>query len=106
MTGPIFFKKSTKGYIGPNNVKVPDAFFKVILDVNSRNPKGIGFVCRNENTKSDEATTTPSGKKRTKKEIYIHSISEVERITGYDFFPSLPDDIEQKVESTANYDEW
>lgn len=105
VSGPIFFKKSEKGYIGRNKVKVPDAFFKVILCTDSKEPKGIGFVCRNEN---GAATVSNSGDahKRTKKEMYIHSIDEVERITGYDFFPALPDDVEEKVEATANYEEW
>ena len=33
-------------------------------------------------------------------------MDEVERITGYDFFPALPDDIENEVESHASMDDW
>ena len=33
-------------------------------------------------------------------------VDEVERITGIDFFPSLPDDVENKVEAKANIDDW
>ena len=41
-----------------------------------------------------------------KKDQYVNTVDEVERITGYDFFPSLPDSIEEKVESYANLDDW
>ena len=41
-----------------------------------------------------------------KRDQYINTIDEVERITGYDFFPELPDDIEEVVESHADIDEW
>ena len=33
-------------------------------------------------------------------------MDEVERITGYDFFPALPDEIENEVESHASIDDW
>lgn len=85
---------------------MPDAFFKAILCLDSKTPMGIGFVCRNEDVKSPEAGTTPSGRKRKKAELYIHSIDEVERITGYDLFASLPDDIETVVEAHADIEDW
>ena len=37
---------------------------------------------------------------------YAMSIDELERITGYDFFPALPDDVEEKVEATFSFKEW
>ena len=43
--GPIFFKSQEHEKIGPHQVPVPEAFFKVILYVESSNPKGIGFIC-------------------------------------------------------------
>ena len=36
----------------------------------------------------------------------INTVDEVERITGYDFFPALPDEIENEVESHASIDDW
>ena len=35
-----------------------------------------------------------------------NSIDQVERITGMDFFPALPDDIEDVVEATADINDW
>lgn len=37
---------------------------------------------------------------------YVNSVDQVERITGFDFFYNLPDDIEEKVESNANLSDW
>ena len=44
------------------------------------------------------------GKK--KRDQYVNTVDEVERITGYDFFPALPDEIENEVESHASIDDW
>lgn len=106
VTGPIYFKKSTLGHIGANRVKIPDAFFKVVLARKDGNYQGIGFVCRNEDKKGDEAGTTSAGRKRSKQELYTHTIDEVERMTGYDFFPGLDDTIETSVEALADYEKW
>ena len=78
--------------IGENRVVVPEAFFKVILCLQGT-PKAIGYIVRNS-----------EGKKR--RDQFINSVDEVERITGMDFFPALPDSIENKVEATANLNDW
>ena len=44
------------------------------------------------------------GKK--KRDQYVNTVDEVERITDYDFFPALPDEIENEVESHASIDDW
>ncbi len=90
--GPIFFRREHQT-IGKNRVVVPEAFFKVIVCLNKKHTKGIGFVCRN----------TDGNKK---KDLYVNSIRQIERITGIDFFPALPDDIEEKVEATADIKVW
>lgn len=89
--GPVLLNREHET-IGENKIVVPEAFFKVILCLNPK-PKAIGFIIRNN-----------EGKK--KRDQYINTIDEVERITGIDFFPALPDDIEIKVEAYSNIDEW
>lgn len=74
--GPIFFKSQKHERIGPNKIPVPEAFFKVVLCVESSEPKGIGFICRNTDG-------------NRKKDFYVNSIKQVERVTGYRFFPRL-----------------
>jgi len=87
VTGPILFNQEHET-IGPNKIVVPEALFKVVLCLKGK-PKGIGYIRRN----------TQGG--RTK-DFYTNSIDEVEKITGIDFFPNLPDDIESEVESKKN----
>lgn len=89
--GPIFFRKEHVT-IGKNRVMVPEAFFKVIICLNGT-PKGIGFILRN--TEGNR-----------KKDLYVNSISQVERITGMTFFPSLPEDISSKVKNKADIKLW
>ena len=89
--GPVFTKKEHE-MIGENQVYVSEAFFKVVLCINGT-PKGIGFIVRNTDG-------------TRKNDLYYNSIDQVERITGIDFFPSLPDDLENKVEATCDIDEW
>ena len=89
--GPVLLNREHET-IGDNKVVVPEAFFKVILCLQGT-PKAIGFVIRNN-----------EGKK--KRDHYINTVDDVERITGIDFFPSLPDEIENKVEAYANYSDW
>lgn len=89
--GPLLLNREHET-IGPNKVVVPEAFFKVILCLQGT-PKAIGFVVRNN-----------EGKK--KRDQFINTVDDVERITGYDFFPALPDDLENEVESHASIDDW
>lgn len=89
--GPIFLNGEVKT-IGPNRVAVPDAFYKVVLRLKPH-PEAIGFIVRNN-----------EGKK--KKDKYVNTVDDVERITGYDFFAALPDDLEKQVESHSNLENW
>lgn len=90
--GPLYLNQQHRK-IGKNKVVVPEAFFKVVLCMEGT-PKAIGFICRNQSQK---------GKKKTD---FINTVDDVERITGYDFFSKLPDNIEKKVEAHADIDEW
>ena len=89
--GPILLNKEHET-IGNNKVVVPEAFFKVILRLNPE-PAAIGFIVRNN-----------EGKK--KKDQFINTVDDVERITGIDFFPFLEDSIEDMVEASSNIEDW
>lgn len=92
--GPVFYdgKKGTIG--GSKEIWIPDAFFKVILTgVEKNKPKAIGFIYKNT------AGNRPL-------DSYVNSIDQVERITGFDFFSELPDEIENRVEKECNLKEW
>ena len=89
--GPVFLKREHET-IGTNGVFVPDAFFKVVLCLNGT-PKALGVICRN----------TDGNRKR---DLYYNSIDQIERITGYDFFPALPDELENRIESDVDMNLW
>lgn len=89
--GPILFNKEHET-IGPNKIVVPEAFFKVVLCLNGK-PKGIGFIRRNTDS-------------NRRKDLYINSIKEVERITGITFFPLLPKEVADSVKSKADLNDW
>ena len=89
--GPVYLNREHET-LGLNKVVVPEAFYKVILRLTPE-PAAIGFVVRNN-----------EGKK--KKDQFVNTVDDVERITGIDFFSALPDDIENKVEAKADINDW
>ena len=91
VAGPIFNEPLIKT-MGKGQMAVPDAFFKVILCLQG-SPKAIGFVYKND-------SSCQAMKDR------VRSVDEIETITGFDFFSSLPDDIETDVESRADLKQW
>ena len=92
--GPVYMNggQNRQSTIGHNKVKIPSAFFKVVL-CRKGTPKAIGFVYRNE------------GKKQTMEEA-VRSVDEVEALTGFDFFPALDDDIENRIEAKTDLTDW
>ena len=89
-TGPIM-GKSVKTTGKSCAVAIPDAFYKVVYA--PEQGRAIGFIYPNE-------PVSGSFKKRAV------TIDEVERLTGLDFFPALPDNVENALESHANPDQW
>ena len=83
--GPIY-KGIKNEYIGEHRVKVPDAFFKVILIDDARKPYALGFLFENK-----------AGERPLKE--YLVSVDEIERIIGMDFFSVLPDNLEDRLEA-------
>lgn len=92
IAGPIY-EKGDRKRIGEAGVRVPGAFYKVIIAPYLDEPRGIGFVYPN---------MSAPGNMRD----YSMSIDEVEQLTGIDFFYNLPDDLEEKVESVASFKDW
>ena len=91
VTGPVL----TGGLstIGFNQVAVPKYFYKVILDYTEPSIKGIGFII------SNSASKIPL-------QNYAVTIDSVEKFTGIDFYPLLPDDQEESIESTIYLNCW
>ena len=91
VTGPVL--SNGLPTIGHDNVAVPQYYYKVVLEYNPQGVRGIGFVLPNQAS----AATLKS---------FAVSIDSVEHMTGLDFFPKLPDDVENKIESNADVNDW
>ncbi|MDR0414321.1 MAG: DNA/RNA non-specific endonuclease [Prevotellaceae bacterium] len=89
--GPIMSKQPQT--IGTSKVAVPDAFFKVLLQSDSSSWHAIAFMFANKSGRNPLAT-------------YAMSVENIQIITDIDFFPALPDSIEQKVESEVDFTKW
>jgi len=79
--------------IGKNQVSIPEYYYKVILDYREPEIKGIGFILKNQ--KSSDPLRS-----------FAVSIDEVEKMTGIDFFHSLPDAIENEIELKYDIEIW
>lgn len=81
-----------KGKIGSNGVSIPKSYYKIIYDPNGQG-KMIALVLPNE-----------KGIKQLKE--YVVSVDSVENLTGIDFFPALPDSLENALESHSDASLW
>lgn len=89
--GPIITKQPKT--IGKNKVAVPQQYFKVILSPFVRPMRAIGFLFNNRQALESLST-------------YAVTVDSIERLTNMDFFASLPDEIENKIEAEENYFQW
>lgn len=92
VAGPIYEENDCLR-IGDTGVRVPSAFFKAFLAHRSGNNESVAVVYPN---------MPAHGQMRD----YMMSIDELEKITGFDFFQALPDELETSTESTFNAKIW
>lgn len=85
VTGPVL--EQGLPTIGANQIPIPKYCYKVLLDYTQPEIKAIGFIVPNQGSQNPLST-------------FAVSIDKVEQITHIDFFPKLPDDIENKVEQS------
>jgi endonuclease G len=91
VTGPVLTDDLHS--IGVHNVSVPAYYYKVILDYQAPDKKAIGFLMANA------SSTLPL-------QTFAVNIDQIEKITGIDFFPSLPDTEEALLESHIDIAAW
>ncbi len=92
VTGPVL-KRGLETIGKKNEVAVPEQFYKVILYCNRPSIRIIGFLLNNE----------PSSQPL---QSFVVPVDQIERLTGIDFFPFIPDDLEQKLESRRDLTGW
>lgn len=90
--GPVFLTREVNT-IGDCHIRVPDAFFKVVLKQYKGRWYAMGWLM-------------PNGETEGGMNDYALSVDEVESITGLDFFRYLDDDEEKEAESQTDTKYW
>jgi len=90
-TGPLLRPNLKK--IG-NNVSVPDTFYKVIYAFVGGEVQAVGFLVPHRPFPENAVSR------------FMVPVDSVEKVTGIDFFPELPDDVEEKAERQWDRSSW
>ncbi|MBQ3362631.1 MAG: DNA/RNA non-specific endonuclease [Muribaculaceae bacterium] len=90
-TGPVVSESDTT--LANSQVTVPRAYYKIIMAPCVRPMRAIAFIY-------------PNGHSGGRLSQYAVSVDEVEHKTGLDFFPTLPREEQERLESTVNLDAW
>lgn len=94
--GPII-EDNRHGKLGENEIVIPDKFYKIVLAQGNGGYHAAGFLFVNPPQRKSKISGKPPVKRPL--ESYLATIDEIEGITGIDFFPSLPDETENALES-------
>ena len=90
--GPVF-SENPRHFGKKHRMAVPKGFYKVVLSQKKGREKAIGFYYTN-----DDAIQPM--------EDAVRSVDDIERMTGIDFFSSLPDEQEDKLEAMGDLRAW
>lgn len=93
-TGPLFDAKTVR-LKSSHWVEIPDAFYKIYIGIKANGEIRTLSLIIPQNAKSNEGF-----------EKYVVSIDEVEHRSGFDFLHQLDDDIEDRLESTIELQNW
>ena len=93
ITGPVLLNQKRLQKIGENKISVPRFYYKVVLDAREPEIKMIGFVMKNEG--SSKALHN-----------FVVMVDSIETLTGLNFFPMLPDELEDELEGKVSTVEW
>lgn len=97
VTGPVLTKRAkriiNKTSKKKKKIPVPHSYYKIVLDFYGTDIKMVGFWLKN--VESDAPLIA-----------FATSVDDIEEMTGIDFFPELPDDIEDELESKIDLTNW
>jgi endonuclease G len=92
ITGPVL-DHITK-FIGPNEVGVPDSYFKVLVDLSPPDFSMVAFLIPNHGSEGDLSR-------------FMLTVDSLEKLTGYDFFAFAPDqEMVDLLEAQVLSDKW
>jgi endonuclease G len=90
-SGPVIGNGDTT--LASGRVRVPSAYYKIIMAPCVRPRRVIAFIY-------------PNGYSDGRLREYAVSVDEVEQRTGLDFFPTLPQAEQERLESRVNLEAW
>jgi len=93
VVGPVLTQRAKRRFGEDKALAAPRSFYKILLDLRGADKKAVGFIMPNQ--KSDAPLSD-----------YMVSIDSIETLTGIDFFPELPDDWEENLESGFSPFRW
>jgi len=91
ITGPVLHPELPKIQQGSYRVSIPEAYYKIIVDLTDPEIKAISFLFPNKNVKYEP-------------EKYVVTIDSIEQLTGINFFPNLAQ--AETLEKTADLSAW
>lgn len=91
-TGPVLTPDLKR--LGKNRVAIPKKFYKVICMIQDNKYEAVGFIFENKDYGKTSLRTL------------MVPVDSVERLTQIDFFASMPDSIEDRMEATVNQKAW
>lgn len=94
VTGPMLNRQRITTIGKQNKVTVPSAFYKVILDIDKPEQKGIAFII-------------PHERSERRLQEYAVTIDDLEAELGFDLFADLiSEELQAEVESSFDIDDW
>ena len=90
--GPVF-SENPKRFGKKHRVAVPKGFYKVVLSLKEGREKALGFYYTNDDAPQPM-------------EDAVRSVDEIEKLTDLDFFSSLPDEQEGRLEAMTDLRAW
>ncbi len=90
--GPVF-SDNPKRFGKKHRVAVPKGFYKVVLSLKEGREKALGFYYTNDDAPQPM-------------EDAVRSVDEIEKLTDIDFFSSLPDEQEGRLEAMTDLRAW
>ena len=91
ITGPVL--KNICGTIKNGTIAVPCSYYKIVFKDNGTEQIAIALLLYNQGSSASLKT-------------FVTSIDNIESLTGINFFSSLSDDIENKMEAGVNTSSW
>ena len=91
VTGPKLNTKLNR--IGPNEVSVPEYYYKVVLKFHQSQTDAIAFLMPNQASKSDLTD-------------YVVTIDALEEDLGIDFFHNLDVSLQTRIEKKSDHSRW